>query len=288
MSKNAVRPAHSPIWARRPKQGRWRIFDFGQSAHSFKMIPHALACKCLVSLRRTSVLFVLGHLESSRGICKSRSFWSAIVYLSSVTAVAAPGTITPSQYSTTSTFYHLSSIDMHFSVLFLAGLAAAAEKGSTGTINIKTDAGLGGKVTVVNNTAIMIEDYTLKSASAPALHWWGSTGEDISKGFRVNNMRVSTASPDPTTIMVALDAGKTAEDFTYFGLWCEQLKANFGEAKLESGSGSSASSTATMASSATGSGAAASASSTGAAADVNARTGAALAGVGALLAALLA
>ncbi len=113
-------------------------------------------------------------------------------------------------------------------LLTVTGLAAAAEQGWTGVLNIKTDAGLGGTVTVVNDTAVMITGYTPKSATAPALHWWGSTAEDISKGFRVNSMRVSTATPDPTTIMVLLDSGKTASDFTYFGLWCESLSANFG------------------------------------------------------------
>lgn len=125
------------------------------------------------------------------------------------------------------------------SILAIAGLAAAAEKGWTGKIDIKTDAGLGGTVTVINDTAVMIKDYTLKSASAPALHWWGSTGEDISKGFRVNSKRVSEASPNPTDVVILLDSGKKASDFEYFGLWCESLKANFGEAKLQAASGSS-------------------------------------------------
>ena len=122
-------------------------------------------------------------------------------------------------------------------LLAFTGLAAAAEQGWTGVLNIKTDAGLGGTVTVVNDTAVMITGYTLKSASAPALHWWGSTTEDISKGFRVNSIRVSTATPGPTTIMILLDSGKTASDFTYFGLWCESLSANFGEALLQASSG---------------------------------------------------
>lgn len=125
------------------------------------------------------------------------------------------------------------------SILAIAGLATAAEKGWTGEINIKTDAGLGGTVTVINDTAVMIKDYTLKAASAPALYWWGSTGEDISKGFRVNSKRVSEASPDPTDVVILLDSGKKASDFEYFGLWCESLKANFGEAKLQAASGSS-------------------------------------------------
>ena len=122
----------------------------------------------------------------------------------------------------------------------LAALAASA--GASGKLS-SLDGGLGGTVTVVNNTAIMIDGYMLKEASAPALYWWGSTTNDLPSGFRINNERVSMpASTD--SIVIPLDAGKTASDFTVVGLWCEKLHANFGQATLD-GKGSSKSSTTT-------------------------------------------
>lgn len=170
------------------------------------------------------------------------------------------------------------------SILAIAGLATAADKGWTGKLDIKTDAGLSGTVTVINDTAVMIKDYTLKSASAPALHWWGSTGEDISKGFRVNSMRVSEATPNPTDVTILLDSGKKASDFTYFGLWCESLKANFGEAKLQAASGASTSTGSGSMSSASSMPSASSKPSSKSGASLNrASTGAAVVAGGALL-----
>lgn len=128
--------------------------------------------------------------------------------------------------------------------LALASLAAAADSGWTGTI--KNTNGLSGNVMVVNETTIMITDYTLEDASAPSLHWWGATNSQLDKGFRVHNARV-TETAKSSTLMVSLDAGHMASDFEYFGLWCETLAKNFGQAQLSkatstmSGSSSSAS-----------------------------------------------
>lgn len=131
---------------------------------------------------------------------------------------------------------------MKFSIaaLTLASLASAAETGWSGTIQTK-DGGLGGVVTVVNDTTLMISKYTLKDASAPALYWWGATDSNLPKGFRINNERVSEPAKTDS-ITIALDAGHKASDFTYVGLWCEKLNANFGQALLsKDGSGSSTS-----------------------------------------------
>lgn len=120
-----------------------------------------------------------------------------------------------------------------------SGFASAAEQGWSGTIK-SLDGGLGGTVTVVNDTTLSISQYALKDASAPALYWWGSTTSDLPKGFRINNERVSMpASTD--SIMIALDAGHKASDFEYVGLWCEKLNANFGQTQLQK-AGSSGSS----------------------------------------------
>lgn len=151
----------------------------------------------------------------------------------------------------TTSLLYFPPITMKFSVaaLTLASLASAAEMGWSGTIQTK-DGGLGGVVSVVNDTTLMISKYTLKDASAPALYWWGATDSNLPKGFRINNMRVSEAAKTDT-IMINLDAGHKASEFTYVGLWCEKLNANFGQAMLSkdgsstagSGSAPSASST---------------------------------------------
>ncbi|OAA75147.1 DM13 domain protein [Akanthomyces lecanii RCEF 1005] len=151
---------------------------------------------------------------------------------------------------------------MQFSTLalvaFASGLASAADVGASGIIDTK-DGGLGGTITVTNDTTLTISQYTLKSASAPALYWWGSKTSDLPKGFRINNERVSAAATTDS-ITIPLDAGYMAGDFAYVGLWCEKLNANFGQAQLVAKDGSSSSGTPTS------SGAAASSSSkTGAA-----------------------
>lgn len=118
------------------------------------------------------------------------------------------------------------------SSIFL-GLAAAAEEGYSGTIK-SLDGGLEGTFTVTNDSAITVTDYKLEDASAPALYWWGSTDEDLSKGFRISNERVDDASSSDS-IVISLDAGYKPSDFSYAGLWCESFKTNFGQAKLVEG-----------------------------------------------------
>ncbi|KAF4958339.1 hypothetical protein FGADI_2505 [Fusarium gaditjirri] len=120
--------------------------------------------------------------------------------------------------------------------LLFASAAMAAKTGDSGALS-SLDAGLGGTVEVVSNTELKITDYELKDASAPALYWWGSKTEDLSSGFRINKERISDTS-SKTDIMVKLDAGYTAADFSYVGLWCEKFDANFGQAKLTSDGGS--------------------------------------------------
>ncbi|CEJ89626.1 hypothetical protein VHEMI05460 [[Torrubiella] hemipterigena] len=130
---------------------------------------------------------------------------------------------------------------MKFSIaaLTLASLASAAETGWSGAIQTK-DGGLGGVVTVVNDTTLMISKYTLKAATAPALYWWGATDSNLPKGFRINNERVSEPAKTDS-ITISLDAGHKASDFTYVGLWCEKLNANFGQALLSKDGSSSTS-----------------------------------------------
>ncbi|KAJ6784408.1 hypothetical protein PWT90_09469 [Aphanocladium album] len=112
-----------------------------------------------------------------------------------------------------------------------SSVAFAAEPGWSGTIASK-DAGLGGTVTVINDTTLSVSQYTLKDASAPALYWWGATTTNLAQGFRINNERVDRpASTD--IINIALDAGHKASEFTYVGLWCEKFNANFGQAQLK-------------------------------------------------------
>lgn len=112
----------------------------------------------------------------------------------------------------------------------LVGVSTAAETGWSGAISTK-DGGLGGTVSVINDTAIMISSYTLKDASAPALYWWGAKDSNLPKGFRINNERVSMPA-STNSIVIPLNAGYKAADFTYVGLWCEKLNANFGQAML--------------------------------------------------------
>ncbi|KAF5982788.1 hypothetical protein FBULB1_4108 [Fusarium bulbicola] len=121
---------------------------------------------------------------------------------------------------------------LKLAALLFASAAMAAKMGDSGALS-SLDAGLGGTVEVVSNTELKITDYELKDASAPALYWWGSKTKDLSSGFRINKERISDTS-SKTDIMVELDAGYTAKDFSYVGLWCEKFDANFGQAKLTS------------------------------------------------------
>jgi hypothetical protein len=93
------------------------------------------------------------------------------------------------------------------------------------------DGGLEGTISVLNSNTLMITDYKLEDASAPALYWWGTTNDVLKDGFRISNAQVKEkASTNSLTIM--LDAGKTPADFSTVGLWCERLNANFGQATL--------------------------------------------------------
>jgi len=142
---------------------------------------------------------------------------------------------------------------MHNSIFLVLGVAStlfqAAASQSAGP-NDKTgwsgklsslDGGLGGTVTVVNTSALLVNDYALEDASAPALYWWGSKSSSISEGgFRISNEQVKEAAKT-NTYAIALDAGKTTADFSTVGLWCEKFSVNFGQASLapsEGGSGS--------------------------------------------------
>jgi len=83
----------------------------------------------------------------------------------------------------------------------------------------------------------MISSYTLKDASAPALYWWGTTDGTLKDGFRISNEQVTSAATTDS-LTIKLDAGKSSSDFTTVGLWCERLNANFGQATLKAGDGS--------------------------------------------------
>lgn len=115
--------------------------------------------------------------------------------------------------------------------------ADTTKTGWSGTLS-SLDAGLGGTITVLNTTHLLITNYKLDDASAPALYWWGSTTASLAGGFRISNTQVKEpASSSGGTYMVSLDAGKTTEDFGTVGLWCEKFSANFGQATLAPGPG---------------------------------------------------
>ncbi|CAM1503128.1 Fc.00g079040.m01.CDS01 [Cosmosporella sp. VM-42] len=123
------------------------------------------------------------------------------------------------------------------SALSLIPTAIAADSNSTaskvgwsGKLS-SLDGGLGGTVKVVDSKSLQIDNYKLEEASAPALYWWGATDGDVGSGFRISNERVSK-SAESDSLTIALDAGKTPEDFTIVGLWCERFSANFGQATL--------------------------------------------------------
>jgi hypothetical protein len=115
-------------------------------------------------------------------------------------------------------------------------VAQDTKVGYTGTLS-SLDGGLGGTVHVVDPNTLMITGYTLKDASAPALYWWGTTDGTIKDGFRISNEQVTSAATTDS-LTIKLDAGKTSSDFTTVGLWCERLNANFGQATLKAGDGS--------------------------------------------------
>ncbi len=93
------------------------------------------------------------------------------------------------------------------------------------------DGGLAGTVRVVDSDTLEIADFTIQDASAPGLYWWGSESDNLSDGFRISNAQV-TQEADGESLDVALDAGKTADDFTTVGLWCETFGINFGQTTI--------------------------------------------------------
>lgn len=130
-----------------------------------------------------------------------------------------------------------SSKSLALLALTLLPIAFAADSNSTitkigwsGKLSSR-DGGLGGTVKVVDSKTLQIIDYKLEEASAPALYWWGATDGDIGSGFRISNERVSEAAKSDS-LTIALDVGKTPEDFSIVGLWCERFSANFGQASL--------------------------------------------------------
>lgn len=107
---------------------------------------------------------------------------------------------------------------------------AATKMGWAGELS-SLDGGLGGTVVVTDANTLVINDYRLEDASAPALYWWGSTSSDLSDGFRISNQQVDEAATSDT-YTITLDAGRTTADFETVGLWCERFSANFGQATL--------------------------------------------------------
>lgn len=151
---------------------------------------------------------------------------------------------------------------------FAAAQDATAQKiGWTGTLS-SLDGGLGGDVSVVDSKTLLISNYKLKDASAPALYWWGATDDNIKGGFRISNEQVTEAAKTDS-LTIALDAGKTTADFTTVGLWCERLSADFGQATLKANT--TASTPTTMATAASAS--TASATATGGASGLNVAAG---------------
>ncbi|KAK5661079.1 hypothetical protein OQA88_10969 [Cercophora sp. LCS_1] len=115
---------------------------------------------------------------------------------------------------------------------------ATAKKGWAGQLS-SLDGGLGGTVTVVEADQLLINDYKLEDASAPALYWWGSATSNLGDGFRISTKQVDEAASS-NTYTIDLDAGKTTADFSTVGLWCERFSANFGQATLAPANGSGA------------------------------------------------
>ncbi|KAF7182159.1 hypothetical protein CNMCM7691_001547 [Aspergillus felis] len=145
------------------------------------------------------------------------------------------------------------------SLTFLvAGLISSAlgqgnnKMGYSGTLS-SLSGGLQGTVTVVDSTTLMISNYELQDASAPALYWWGTTDGVLKDGFRISNDHITMATTKPADMTIKLDAGKTTADFSTVGLWCEHFGINFGQATLKDngGSNSTTASTASTVSAAT-------------------------------------
>jgi hypothetical protein len=130
---------------------------------------------------------------------------------------------------------------------------ATTKAGWSGTLS-SLSGGLQGTVTVMNPTTLLITNYKLADASAPALYWWGSTTSNIKSGFRISNTHITTTSSG-MDLQVTLDTGKTVADFSTVGLWCERFDIDFGQATLQPGGSASVATGAPQASSSkTGSG----------------------------------
>ncbi|KAI9768412.1 MAG: hypothetical protein M1839_004109 [Geoglossum umbratile] len=110
---------------------------------------------------------------------------------------------------------------------------AAAKSGWTGKLS-SLDGGLQGTVKVLSPTSLVISNFQLGDAGAPALYWWGATDGNLKGGFRISNVQVKEVSTGKD-LQVALDAGKTVADFATVGLWCERFGVDFGQATLQPG-----------------------------------------------------
>ncbi|KAI9799433.1 MAG: hypothetical protein M1825_004533 [Sarcosagium campestre] len=109
--------------------------------------------------------------------------------------------------------------------------AADNKIGYGGTFVQGHEGGLEGTVVVENSETLVIKDYVLADAGAPALYWWGSITDDLVSGFRISNEQVVEIS-DGGDLRIPLDTGKTPNDFSTVGLWCERFGVNFGQASL--------------------------------------------------------
>ncbi|KAI9798685.1 MAG: hypothetical protein M1833_004674 [Piccolia ochrophora] len=126
---------------------------------------------------------------------------------------------------------------MYFSSIVLLCLvslihAVSDKTGYTGTFEEGGEGGLSGSVFVQDARSLLIKDYQLLDAAAPALYWWGASTDDLSSGFRISEEQVIETSAGGE-LQIKLDSGKTTADFSTVGLWCERFGVNFGQATLE-------------------------------------------------------
>jgi hypothetical protein len=115
--------------------------------------------------------------------------------------------------------------------------SAVTKKDWTGQLS-SLDGGLGGIVVVADTDKLVVNNYRLEDASAPALYWWGSKTSALGDGFRISNKQVQQAASSDT-YTITLNAGKTTADFATVGLWCEKFGVNFGQATLSPPDGNS-------------------------------------------------
>lgn len=140
-------------------------------------------------------------------------------------------------------------------VVLGAVVNAQVQPGDTGTLSTLMG-GLKGDVVVKSSSEIDVNNFELMSTGGAPLWWYGSKGNTIANGFRVSNTPIKKAQNSPTEVTVHLNAGKTLEDFAYFGLWCEAFSINFGQTKLVAGNSSSSSASSTTSASTTSAGSA--------------------------------